>query len=146
MVLIGARDFLELEKLVCCEDLLDAGKLVVLDSLEQVHDFRKSNRMVSYSHQWLGWSERDDERRSQLRAMQGAARSMPKMKGEKTLFVWVDYICVSQRHTKAQWMAVSSLPVYVSMVDIIIIIAPDAAHRDTQAVCGLSTYTRRGWC
>ena len=68
------------------------------------------------------------------------------MKGEKTLFVWVDYICVSQRHTKAQWMAVSSLPVYVSMVDIIIIIAPDATHPDTKNVCGLSTYTRRGWC
>ena len=146
MVLIGARDFLELEKLVCYEDLRDAGKLVVLDSLEQVHDFRESNRIVFYSHQWPGWSEPDDERRSQLRAMQGAARSMLKMKGEKTLFVWVDYICVSQRHTKAQWMAVSSLPVYVLMVDTFIIIAPDATHRDTKDVCGLSTYTRRGWC
>ena len=66
MVLIGARDFLELEELVCYEDLRDAGKLVVLDSLKQVHDFRESNRIVFYSHQWPGWSEPDDERRSQL--------------------------------------------------------------------------------
>ena len=41
MVLIGARDFLELEKLVCCEDLRDAGKLVVLDSRSRCTTFAR---------------------------------------------------------------------------------------------------------
>ena len=43
MVLIGARVFLELEELLCYEDLRDAGKLVVLDSLEQVHRFSQEH-------------------------------------------------------------------------------------------------------
>ena len=146
MALIGAGDFLELEELVCYEDVRDAGKLVVLDSLDQIHSFRERNRIVFFSHQWLGWLKPDDAQRSQLRAMQAAVRTLQKAFGSQTVYVWVDYICVSQRHSKAQWMAVSSLPVYVSMVDIFIIIAPDATHRDTQALCGLSTYTRRGWC
>ena len=56
MVLIPATCFLEMETLECNEVWRDRGKLVQLDSMKDVREFKHHNFIVFISHQWLGYT------------------------------------------------------------------------------------------
>merc|ERR1712136_117906 len=145
MTLVDAHDFLNMLAWECHEEWRDRGKLTMLDTLEEVHKFKELNIIVFISHQWLGHSQPDSRDRVQMRVMQRALSSVCK-KSEKRVYVWGDYLCVAQRHPECQTMAVAALPVYVSVMNLFIICAPDAVHQDTGLTCGLATYSQRGWC
>jgi len=145
MTLVDAHDFLNMSAWECHEEWRDRGKLTMLDTLEEVHKFKELNFIVFISHQWLGHSQPDSRDRVQMRVMQRALSSVCK-DSEKRVYVWVDYLCVAQRHPECQTMAVAALPVYVSVMNLFIICAPDGVHQDTGLTCGLATYSQRGWC
>jgi len=145
MTVMSAPQFMELTEMICSEVLRDQGPLKVLDSWEAIGEFRKNHLILFFSHQWLGFRDPDNKDCLQLKCMQSAVKSLMKTE-DKDLYVWLDYISVAQHHKGLQWLAVSSLPVYVSVIDKFIICAPDALHVDTGKPCGLDTYSRRGWC
>jgi len=145
MTVMSAPQFLQLTEMICSEVLRDQGLLKVLDSWDAINQFREKHLILFFSHQWLGFRDPDNKDGIQLKCMQSAVKSMMKTEA-KELYVWLDYISVAQHHRGLQWLAVSSLPVYVSVIDKFIICAPDALHVDTGKPCGLDTYSRRGWC
>jgi len=44
------------------------------------------------------------------------------------------------------WMAVRTLPCFASLSSILVIIAPETPHADSQQICDLETYRQRMWC
>jgi len=147
MVVMRARHFQTLPTIPKMEDARNRHILVVLDTLEDIAEFKqKRNRIIFFSHQWLGFMYPDTSDSVQLHAMQRVVRSMVEQFHDCNIYVWLDYFSIAQRHIGMRAVAVESLPVYVSQVDIFVICAPDALHHDTQAPCGLDTYCRRGWC
>mmetsp|Transcript_82811 Transcript_82811/g.208543 ORF Transcript_82811/g.208543 Transcript_82811/m.208543 type:complete len:1058 (-) Transcript_82811:163-3336(-) len=164
MVLIQAQRFLELGKLVSYENLRDRGALVYLDTLEKALDFKQNNFIVFMSHQWLGWGDPDPDM-VHYAAMSGAVRDLatrvrhirslsdvndvdtpPVAVNLENMYIWCDYISIAQEHRPTQIMAVSSLPVYSSVADVFVIVAPPAKHADSGLPCDVDTYNSRGWC
>ena len=45
-----------------------------------------------------------------------------------------------------QSQAISSLPIYASLSQIFVVVAPRAAHSGTEAICDVETYKRYLWC
>ena len=147
MVLIAAKHFLALTRLEKYETLRDlGGKLVVLDKLSDVFAFKNKNSIAFFSHQWLGWGM-PDPNDVHIKAMQSAVKTIEaQMDQNKTLYVWVDYTSIAQNHVGMQQAAVGSLPVYASVADQFVIIAPKTIHCDSNRQCDLDTYQARGWC
>ena len=147
MVVRSAINFLSMDTMVCMEEVRDMGMCKVLDSLENIANFKKKgNKIILISHQWLGFQTPDTADGVQLRTMQRFVQQMVKKFDTFNIFVWLDCISIAQRHMGQQAAAVASLPVYVSQVDIFAVCAPDALHSDTGAPCGLHTNSQRGWC
>jgi len=150
MVLLNAQYFLELEELHPYEELRNTGRLVYLDNMQQVHEFRTRHVMVFLSHQWLGWAAPDPDG-VQLPAMQEAIRevmaiSLQRQHDIDGYYVWVDYASIAQNHRGAQTAAIAALPHYASSCDVFVIVAPTAVHVDTKTQCDVESYNRRGWC
>ena len=145
MALVAAQDFMKMEVWECHEVWRDKGKLLVLDSLDEIIGFKKMHYILFISHQWLGSSEPDTKGCLQMHAMKHAVSALQD-EFENPIYVWLDYLCVAQRHTESQKLAIAALSVYVSVVDLFVTCAPDGLHRDTGSLCGLSSYSRRGWC
>lgn len=145
MSMMRAEDFLAMKSWECHEVWRDRGKLLMLDTLDEVRLFRQENCILFVSHQWLGFKVPDTEDLVQMRAMQRAVK-LARADSDKSVYVWCDYISVAQRHAGSQRIAVLSLPVYVSVVDRFIIVAPTSNHRDNGELCDVSTYSKRGWC
>ncbi|CAK0896107.1 unnamed protein product [Prorocentrum cordatum] len=61
MVLCKASCFVEMGGLRSYESLRDAGKLVVLDTMEKVANFESVHAIIFFSHQWLGWGQPDPD-------------------------------------------------------------------------------------
>lgn len=145
MVLLSAHEFLNMKQMESHEVWRNRGKLVVLDTMEDIRTFKRTGIIVLFSHQWLGVHVPDTEDNVQLKAMQSCVLRVQKEVGTN-VFVWMDYFSVSQRHPGAQRMAVSALPAYLSVADRFVICAPSALHRDLGHKCGMNSYLRRGWC
>jgi HAMP domain-containing protein len=161
MVLIKASTFIELGQLMRYEDLRDAGKLHVLDTMEEAEDFGRHHFTVFFSHQWLDWGRPDPEH-VHHRCMTNAIRQLQKIvknpsglkkpKGQtpecplEDMYVWVDYSSISQKHRGMQILAISALPVYSSISDAFVVIAPPAEHAASCQLCDLQSYDTRGWC
>ena len=153
MVLVSASTFFGLGKLTPYETLRGAGKLIFLDTLEQLVAFKQKNKVIFLSHQWLGWHAPDPVG-VHYAAMVSAAREaiamllpgVPAEAAQEDVYIWVDFGSIAQEHRGMQVMAISSLPVYSAHSDAFIVIAPSAVHAQTQMMCDLGTYVTRGWC
>ena len=42
--------------------------------------------------------------------------------------------------------AVDSIPAYVEVADLFVVLCPSAEHQDTRQICNQETWGRRGWC
>lgn len=153
MVVISAETFMQLPKLTSYEELRNSGKLVFLDTEEDLSRFKTNHSVIFLSHQWLAWGFPDDEEHTHLKAMKSAVKtSAQQMRSSgarcawKNLYVWVDYASIAQEHRGMQTLAVSSLPVYASSADVFVIVAPPAKHAQSQDKADLNTYNSRGWC
>jgi len=147
MALITAKDFLQLGRLTSFEILRDSKKLLFLDSVWDVRALKADCTIIFLSHQWLCWGM-PDPNNDHYTAMCAAVVNMVGLLGgdPDTIFVWVDFISVPQRNRPIQELAVSSLPLYASLSDVFIIVAPPTRHLDTQKLCDGKTYAARGWC
>ncbi len=153
MVVIKSDKFLDIGKLVSYEELRDKGDLKVLDTMERVKEFKKDYYIVFLSHQWLGWGNPDPDNihyDAMCKAVYKAPEMIQKSIGKKVeldeIYVWVDFVSISQKHRGLQALAIGALPVYASAADIFTIIAPDAIHLDNESKCDHFTYNMRGWC
>uniref|UniRef100_A0A7S2MVN4 Uncharacterized protein n=1 Tax=Helicotheca tamesis TaxID=374047 RepID=A0A7S2MVN4_9STRA len=155
MVLIPAQKFLDIGSLKSYETLRDnQGGLKVLDNMQMVREFKKEHTIVFLSHQWLGWGI-PDPNNTHYDAMCRTVLKTPELI-EKTdnggaalmekVYVWVDFVSISQTHRGLQSLAISSLPSYASAADCFSIIAPNATHNDSKETCNPGTYNMRGWC
>mmetsp|Transcript_27328 Transcript_27328/g.40396 ORF Transcript_27328/g.40396 Transcript_27328/m.40396 type:complete len:986 (-) Transcript_27328:398-3355(-) len=147
MVLITATNFLEHGKMIKYEDARSQHLTITIDTTEELKGFRRTNKMVFFSHQWLAYAE-PDPRRLQYDAMAGAIRYfLEKDTIEITqLFIWLDYTCIPQTHRGLQQLSINSLPMYAGACDFFIIVAPESFHADTGADCNSKSYQDRSWC
>eukprot|EP00449_Zooxanthella_nutricula_P046884 CAMPEP_0198585042 /NCGR_PEP_ID=MMETSP1462-20131121/128818_1 /TAXON_ID=1333877 /ORGANISM="Brandtodinium nutriculum, Strain RCC3387" /LENGTH=53 /DNA_ID=CAMNT_0044316465 /DNA_START=1 /DNA_END=159 /DNA_ORIENTATION=+ len=53
------------------------------------------------------------------------------------MYVWVDYFSIPQVNPASKLQAIMSLPVYVSLLNIFVIVAPEVRHEDTGDVCNM---------
>lgn len=153
MVVIASQKFLGIKKLKSYEQLRDKGDLVILDTMESVNEFKKDKFIIFLSHQWLGWGN-PDPKDVHYKAMSKAVEKAPEMLRQSTgrdipldqIYIWVDFVSISQKHRGLQALAIGALPVYASAADIFTIIAPDTIHHDNESKCDHFTYNMRGWC
>lgn len=57
-----------------------------------------------------------------------------------------DYSSVPQKHSPSQEAAISSLGLYASIADALVIVAPETMHLGTRRNVDYSTYNQRMWC
>jgi len=152
MVLISAELFMQLGRLTSFEELRNRGKVIALDTLAQVQKFRETRWIIFFSHQWLGYSA-PDKANLHYSTMCGALASiiaaLPLKGGAPSLdraFVWVDFGSISQVNRSAQALCINSLPLFASVADAFVMVAPQTEHIDTELPCDWETYSRRGWC
>uniref|UniRef100_A0A7S4K0D7 Uncharacterized protein n=1 Tax=Odontella aurita TaxID=265563 RepID=A0A7S4K0D7_9STRA len=154
MVLCSARNFMKLPSLTAYEDLRNQGKLVYLDTLEKIQAFKEQHLIVFLSHQWLGWGIPDPDNIHHNAMTEALRQVITRCRrtgvGSKAtldeMYVWCDFVSIAQEHRPMQIMAVSSLPVYSSIADAFVIVAPTARHQNSGKVCNADTYSLRGWC
>uniref|UniRef100_A0A7S4S494 CHASE domain-containing protein n=1 Tax=Alexandrium monilatum TaxID=311494 RepID=A0A7S4S494_9DINO len=153
MALISAELFAELGRLASFEELRNAGKLIILDTVEQVQRFREQRWIVFFSHQWLGYSAPDanNVHYSTMRDALTAIMAALPLKGGcaadfRSAFVWVDYVSISQVNRSSQALCINSLPLFAAEADAFVMVVPEVRHSDTQLPCNLETYRQRGWC
>eukprot|EP00756_Hemistasia_phaeocysticola_P028128 Hpha_TRINITY_DN16160_c0_g2::TRINITY_DN16160_c0_g2_i1::g.3154::m.3154 len=154
MVLCHSSNFMGMPHLTSYEELRNAGKLVYLDTLEKIQAFKEKHLIVFLSHQWLGWGIPDPDNvhhnamKEALRQVVSRCRRTGKggLATLDDLYVWCDFVSIAQEHRPMQMMAVSSLPVYSSIADAFVIVAPTARHKNSGHLCNAETYSLRGWC
>jgi len=129
------------------EGAQDGHKLIVLDTIDKITNFRRAGAsIVFFSYQWLTW-EIEGPNDTQLKAMKDAARlfgesfCIPMM----NVFIWLDVLSIPQANRHVQKLAINSIYIFAAAVDALIIIAPDSFHRDTGEACGLVSYKSRVW-
>eukprot|EP01065_Artemidia_motanka_P022686 TRINITY_DN26884_c0_g1_i1.p1 TRINITY_DN26884_c0_g1~~TRINITY_DN26884_c0_g1_i1.p1 ORF type:complete len:1048 (+),score=320.32 TRINITY_DN26884_c0_g1_i1:139-3282(+) len=153
MVLCSAENFAAMSTLTPYEVLRDQGKLIFLDSLDKIKEFKKEKLIVFLSHQWLGWGIPDPDNihhnamQAALTQVLGAVRHIDGREPTiQDMYIWCDFVSIAQEHRPMQMMAVSSLPVYSSIADAFVIVAPTAKHKNSGMECNAQTYSLRGWC
>ena len=107
----------------------------------------RQRKIIFVSHQWLAWTEPDPDL-VHYNAMIKATEAVVVQTGWplQTCYLWVDYHSVPQMSKQLQALATSTLPLFGSQSSIFVVIAPQAVHADTRALCDFETYQRRMWC
>jgi hypothetical protein len=62
------------------------------------------------------------------------------------MYCWVDFSCGPQRHSLQQRASINSLPLYASVADALLIVAPKTVHGNTGEELGPESYKLRMWC
>ena len=91
IVVIRAQDFLIAGRLVSYEDVRRSGQHIVLDTLEQLKQFERKERIVFFSHQWTSYHQPDPSG-AQYQTMIAALQKVQtayRWPLERT-FVWVE--------------------------------------------------------
>ncbi|KAL1520672.1 hypothetical protein AB1Y20_022242 [Prymnesium parvum] len=148
MVLVNARDFLRHQRFIPHESLRDASELKVLDTISMAREFSRDQTIIFFSHQWLSWDLPDPER-VHYTCMANVVKNLAKKQALENLsasWVWVDYSCMPQLNPTTLSLAVSDLSEVAALATYFVVIAPPAVHLDTQQLCDMETYQRRGWC
>jgi len=151
MSLVRATDFFLLGSLLPYETLRNSGRLKMLDTIQHLKTFKMDHVVVFLSHQWLALQEPDPSG-VHYQTMCAALRAVVALgTGDKTgdldtLYVWVDFCSIPQEHLASQELAFMSNPLYSSLSDIFIIVAPSTKHKDLDMWCDVSTFSADGWC
>lgn len=147
VTLVSANDFIAHGQLKQHEDVRDNNQLVFKDSLAKVAVFKKTYKIVFFSHQWTAWTE-PDHTSKQYKAMTEALQTVVKDFGWdlNKVYVWVDYISIPQCVGSVQLLAIHTLTAYSSVADAFIAVCPDLEHKETGANVGMESYKHRMWC
>merc|ERR1712195_207124 len=147
VTLVSANDFMAHGRLKQHEDVRDENQLVFKDSLAKVAVFKKTYKIVFFSHQWTAWTE-PDHTSKQYKAMVEALQTVVTDFGWdlNKVYVWVDYISIPQCVGSVQLLAIHTLTAYSSVADAFIAVCPDLEHKETSASVGMDSYKHRMWC
>lgn len=150
MVLMSAtsfRNLSEAELLLMHEGNRDAGRLRILDSMQQISEFKSAgNKIILITYEWLSW-EKHGPSSVQYASMMSAVDKIRELQADPDtrLWVWFDVISIPQAHLNVKALAVNSLYTYAGQSDYLIINAPEDFHRGTHQVANLETLQRRVW-
>lgn len=145
MALVSAADFFDLGCLVKYETLREEGKLRVLDTMEKVGKFQKKNLIIVLSHHWFALNVVDPDG-VHYKTMCAAVQEVTKVVkfSMDRVFLWADICSIPQEHLATRELFLAAVPLYVSLADYFLLIAPPTAHDD--GLLDLSTHLRSGWC
>jgi len=146
MVLLRAEAYLEMQGLTSFEMARERDILVHLDTIADVSNFVSQQKVVFFSHQWLGFRTLDPDN-IHYNGMTQALRNITDRGWRlSNVYVWVDYTSIPQKCRSTQKGAISSLPIYASWASVFVILASNAPHKDLVCECNLHTYSKRTWC
>eukprot|EP00929_Paragymnodinium_shiwhaense_P063111 TRINITY_DN31548_c0_g2_i3.p1 TRINITY_DN31548_c0_g2~~TRINITY_DN31548_c0_g2_i3.p1 ORF type:complete len:1076 (+),score=49.28 TRINITY_DN31548_c0_g2_i3:174-3401(+) len=151
MAVIPLTFFLELsieEVARCYESARDEGRLLQLDSAEDIVLFKRTGRRILFfSYTWLSWARLGPDPQ-QLSLMQQAARQLCQEKGiaPKRLYIWLDILCIPQANSFCKSLAVSRLYVYASQSDYLVVVCPRIPHEESGEISGSESVKSRLWC
>jgi len=147
MVLMTAKDFKRLGKLVCHEDMMRLHVDFWLYTVDEVKAFSKLHKIIFVSHQWTGF-ESPDPTEAQYKAMVMSLDTLRQQEcwDEEEMYIWVDYFSIPQKHRGTQTLAINSLTTYASNVAAFVVVAPPVKHKDLGEICDKVSYQRRAWC
>lgn len=147
MSLVRYSTFADMKKLRPHEELKDERKLLFLDTVKDIERTKKDHVIVFFSHQWLDHGYPDPQRKH-YSTMMKALYQLAKALGAplSAFLIFVDYCSIPQDGPWVQQLAIDSLATYVALSTSIVIVAPQAEHRHTHALCGFGTYSDRFWC
>jgi len=145
MVLLSVAEFKKPKKLLSHEEV--HCQSVWLYTIEEIEIFCSEHHVVFVSHQWTAF-ECPDPTNRQYRAMLMSIDTLQVQEGwqEQSMFLWVDYFSIPQKHHGTQALAINSLTVYASHVAAFVVVAPEINHVDLGHVCDKRTYQHRAWC
>eukprot|EP00929_Paragymnodinium_shiwhaense_P091203 TRINITY_DN51231_c0_g1_i1.p1 TRINITY_DN51231_c0_g1~~TRINITY_DN51231_c0_g1_i1.p1 ORF type:complete len:1658 (-),score=308.69 TRINITY_DN51231_c0_g1_i1:45-5018(-) len=167
VVLLRSADLFAFGHIPSHEEARAKGVLVFLDTMEEALEFlggsnpedhfacarwsssycRGGEFAVFFSHQWTGFTK-PDPYGVQYNVICECLRELSNREGrdENQVYAWVDYFSIPQANLRFQRMAIDSLPVYASLLQAFVIVAPDVSHHDTGILCDTTSYQQRGWC
>lgn len=155
VTMICAVDFMKLDKLQSHEELRELRLLRFFDTAAKARAFLdgghedKGNFGVFFSHQWTAW-DHPDHTGEQFNSMKAVINYLVTNKDHKLelerMYVWVDYFSIPQANPHIQKLAINSLPIYASLLQLFVIVAPEITHKNTDARLSRDTYQERGWC
>jgi len=147
VTLVSANDFIALGRLEKHEDVRDANKLVFKDTLANVAIFKKTHKIIFFSHQWTAWTEPDHTSKQYIAMKEALATVVTDFGWDlNRVYVWVDYISIPQCVGSVQLLAIHTLTAYSSVADAFIAVCPELQHRETGALCNVDSYRDRMWC
>ncbi|CAE8641126.1 unnamed protein product [Polarella glacialis] len=149
LFLVSAEDFLSMpeeELRSLHEGLRPTGKLLTLDTMDEVVQLKKTSRILFFSYEWLSWSKVGPNK-IQLLAMKAAALNVAKELQVPTsqIHIWIDILSIPQKHAGMKAMAVDSLYAFAHCADVMVIVAPDCWHEDTGVKADALSYSERVW-
>ncbi|CAE8637922.1 unnamed protein product [Polarella glacialis] len=149
LFLVSAADFLsmpEQELRTLHEGLRPTGKLLTLDTMDEVMELKKTSCILFFSYEWLSWLKVGPNK-IQLLAMKKAAENVAKKLQVPTsrMHIWIDILSIPQKHVGMKAMAVDSLYAFAHCADIMVIVAPDSWHANTGAKADALSHSARVW-
>lgn len=131
------------------EGARDRGQLTFFDTIASIKSLkaaRMRSRIILFSYEWLSWSAKGPNT-IQFDSMNEALNAFCSQEElEKSeVYVWLDILSIPQCHQGVQVLAINSLYTYASVVDALVIVAPDSMHEDTGEKADLESYRRRTW-
>eukprot|EP00931_Biecheleriopsis_adriatica_P006840 TRINITY_DN108191_c0_g1_i1.p1 TRINITY_DN108191_c0_g1~~TRINITY_DN108191_c0_g1_i1.p1 ORF type:complete len:800 (-),score=114.50 TRINITY_DN108191_c0_g1_i1:52-2253(-) len=150
MALVSASRFqsLHLQELrLCYESARNKGYILSLDDASSIAHFKHAgNRIIFFSYERLYWEipgPNEDQHAAMLAAIQNVKRQTKC--NDDQIWIWLDVLCIPQKHQHLRQLAVSSLYAFASHADIMVIIAPRSYHQDAKFESSPETCIERVW-
>lgn len=151
MALISAPRFQSMslqEVRMCFEHARNNGYLVNLDDGVSIQKFKQAgNTIIFFSYERLYWDisgPNEDQHFAMCQALQNVRRKL-NLDDDDRIYIWLDVLCIPQKHHELRRLAVSSLYAYASHADVMVIIAPNSYHQDAHFESSPETCIKRVW-